>query len=49
MGDVNNNGLPELYGQMKDYTGPYSDIVCFEMNQQGIFDSVFSYDTTVSS
>jgi hypothetical protein len=22
VGDVNSNGLPELYGQMKDYTGP---------------------------
>ena len=47
VGDVNNNVLPELYGQMKDYTGPYSDIVCFEMNQQGIFNHVLSYDTTV--
>jgi len=45
-GDVNNNKLPELYGKMKDYTSDYSDIVIFEMNTQGNFDSVYSYDTT---
>ena len=47
VGDVNNNGLPELYGQMKDYSGPYSDIVSYEMNSQGLFNIVFNYDTTV--
>jgi hypothetical protein len=49
VGDVNNNGRAELYGQMKDYTGPYSDIVCFESNPQEIFNQVFSYDTTVEA
>lgn len=48
-GDVNNNGLPELYGQMKNYTGPYTDITCFEMNSQERFDQVFSYDNTVEA
>ncbi len=47
VGDINNNNLPELYGQMKDYTTDYTDIVIFKMNQQGTFDSVYSYDTTV--
>jgi len=47
VGDVNNNGRAELYGQMKDYTGPYSDIVAYEMNAQGGFNQVFYYDTTV--
>lgn len=47
VGDVNNNKLPELYGQMKDYTTDYTDIVIFEMNHQGTFDSVYSYDSTV--
>lgn len=45
VGDVNNNGLPELYGQMKDYTGPYSDIVAFEMNAQGNFSFVHKFDS----
>ena len=47
VGDVNNNGRPELYGQMKDYTGPYSDIVVYEMNALGGFNQAFYYDTTV--
>jgi hypothetical protein len=47
VGDVNNNKMPELYGQMKDYTTDYTDIVIFEMNHQGTFDSVYSYDSTV--
>lgn len=47
VGDVNNNGRPELYGQMKDYTTDYTDIYAFEMNQQGDFNPAFSYDTTV--
>jgi len=47
VGDMNNNGRAELYGQMKDYTSDYTDITVFEMNQAGKFDSVFSYDTTV--
>ena len=46
IGDINNNNLPELYGKMKDYTTDYTDIVIFEMNQQGSFDFVYSYDTT---
>lgn len=47
VGDVNNNGRAELYGQMKDYTTDYTDIFAFEMNPQGKFNPVFSYDTTV--
>jgi len=47
VGDVNNNALPEIYGQIKDYTdiNP-GDNVIMEMNNQGIFDSVHSYDST---
>jgi len=44
VGDINNNGLPELYGQMKDYTVPHSDIVAFEMNAQGKFNFKHMYD-----
>lgn len=47
VGDVNNNKLPELYGQMKKYNTDYSDIVIFEMNQQGTFDSVYKFDSTL--
>ncbi|MBI1931979.1 MAG: hemagglutinin [Ignavibacteriales bacterium] len=44
VGDINNNGFAELYGQMKDYTSPYSDIVAFEMNHQEKFIFKHKYD-----
>ena len=47
IGDINNNNLPELYGQMKDYTSELSDVVIMEMNSSGSFDSVYSYDNTI--
>ncbi|MCH8033565.1 MAG: T9SS type A sorting domain-containing protein [Bacteroidetes bacterium] len=47
VGDINNNSLPELYGQMKDYTTELTDVVIMEMNSIGEFDSVYSYDTTI--
>lgn len=47
VGDVNNNGRAELYGQMKDYTTDYTDIFTFELNPQNIFVPVYKYDTTV--
>ncbi len=47
VGDINNNGKPELYGQMKNYTTDYTDILIFEMNQQNGFDSVYRYDSTL--
>ena len=46
VGDVNNNNLPELYGQAKDYATDYSDIVIFERDSQDVFNSVYSYDST---
>ncbi len=46
--DVNNNGLPEIYGIMKDYFSYDSDIVIMEENSEGIFDSVYSYDSTTT-
>jgi hypothetical protein len=47
VGDINNNKLPELYGQMKKYNTDYSDIVVFEMNHQNGFDSVYKFDSTL--
>ena len=49
VGDINNSGLPELYGQMKDYTTDYTDIYAFELNPQGNFAPVYKYDTTVEA
>ncbi|NWG28072.1 MAG: T9SS type A sorting domain-containing protein [Ignavibacteriaceae bacterium] len=47
--DMNNNGLLEIYGQMKDYTSGFSDLVVMEKNTQGSFDSVYRYDSTSSA
>ncbi|MBK7104251.1 MAG: T9SS type A sorting domain-containing protein [Ignavibacteriae bacterium] len=44
VGDINNNGFAELYGQMKDYTTPHTDIVSYEMNAQGNFNFAHKYD-----
>jgi hypothetical protein len=46
VGDVNNNGFAEVYGQMKGYNTDFGDITIVEMNSSGIFDSVYSYDST---
>lgn len=47
LGDVNNNNLPEIYGQMKNYNSEISNVVIMEMNLLGVFDSVYKYDSTV--
>jgi hypothetical protein len=47
--DVNNNGMPEVYGQIKDYTTGFSDLVVMEKQAQGSFVPVYSYDSTSSA
>jgi hypothetical protein len=47
--DVNNNGMPEVYGQIKDYTTGFSDLIVMEKNLQGGYDSVYNYDSTSSA
>ncbi|HSW54196.1 MAG TPA: T9SS type A sorting domain-containing protein, partial [Ignavibacteriaceae bacterium] len=49
VGDVNNNGLPEIYGQMKDYNTGFSDLIIMEKNSPGGYDSVYIYDSTSSA
>ena len=47
--DLNNNGMPELYGYSDYSTVPISHIgpvKIFERNTAGIFENVFTYDTT---
>jgi len=46
VGDINKNGLAEIYGIMKDYNSGYSDVVVMEKNTGGWFDSLYSYDST---
>ncbi|HEX9739534.1 MAG TPA: hemagglutinin, partial [Ignavibacteriaceae bacterium] len=46
VGDINNNGMAEIYGFVKDYTSDYSDVVVKELNENGTFDSLQIYDDT---
>lgn len=48
VGDINNNKLAEIYGQQKEYTdSDFSNyIAVMEINNIGIFDSIYSYDST---
>lgn len=45
IGDVNNNGLPEIYGIIQDYGQNNSNITIMEKNTDGIFNSVLTYDS----
>lgn len=45
--DINKNGLAELYGVQKDYYSNYSDLVIIELTNQGTFNKIFSYDSTL--
>jgi len=49
VGDINKNGRPELYGQMKDYTTDYTDNNAYEMDLNGKFKYVYTYDKTVKA
>ena len=46
--DVNRNGFPEIYGIQKEYYGNYSGVTVMEINEQGKFKKVFSYDSTLA-
>lgn len=46
VGDLNKNGLTELYGVMKDYSSDLSDVIVMELNTNGGFDSIYNYDST---
>ena len=49
VGDVNKNGRPELYGQMKDYWTDYTDIKAYEMDTQGKFKPIYTFDSTYTA
>lgn len=44
--DINRNGFAEIYGIQKEYYGDYSDVTVMEINEQGKFKKIFSYDST---
>ncbi len=43
IGDINNNGKPELYGARKFFWSDYEPVTIYELNETGGFDSVFQY------
>ncbi|MEO8231334.1 MAG: FG-GAP-like repeat-containing protein [Ignavibacteriota bacterium] len=45
IGDVNNNGKPELYGTRKFFTSEFEPITVYELNNSEIFDDIFQYDS----
>ena len=45
IGDVNRNGKPELYGSRKFFESDYEPITVYELNNSGIFDDIFQYDS----
>jgi hypothetical protein len=45
IGDVNNNGKPELYGARKFFQSDFEPITVYELNNSEIFEDVFQYDS----
>ena len=45
IGDVNNNGRPELYGSRKFFESDFEPITVYELNNSEIFEEVFQYDS----
>jgi hypothetical protein len=45
IGDVNNNGKPELYGSRKFFQSDFEPITIYELNNSEIFEDAFQYDS----
>jgi hypothetical protein len=45
IGDVNNNGKPELYGARKFFQSDFEPITVYELNNSEIFEDIFQYDS----
>jgi hypothetical protein len=45
IGDVNNNGKPELYGSRKFFNSDFEPITVYELNNSEIFEDIFQYDS----
>ncbi len=44
IGDVNNNGKPELYGARKYFWTEYEPVTVYELNDEAIFEEIFQYN-----
>ena len=45
IGDVNNNGKPELYGARKFFQSDFEPITVYELNNSELFEDIFQYDS----
>lgn len=45
IGDVNNNGKPELYGARKFFQSDFEPITVYELNNSEMFENMFQYDS----
>ncbi|MDO8549609.1 MAG: FG-GAP-like repeat-containing protein, partial [Ignavibacteria bacterium] len=45
IGDVNNNGKPELYGSRKFFQTDFEPITVYELNDAESFDPIYQYDS----
>lgn len=49
VGDVNNNGRPELYGSRKFFWSDFEPVAIYELNENGNFDFKYQYDSVTIS
>lgn len=49
VGDVNNNGRPELYGTRKFFWSDFEPVTIYELNESGNFDFKYQYDSVLIS
>jgi hypothetical protein len=49
IGDVNKNGRPELYGSRKLFWSDFEPVTVYELNESGLFEDVFQYDSVLLS
>jgi hypothetical protein len=49
VGDVNKNGKTELYGARKFFQTDYEPVTVYELNDRGIFEPIFQYDSGLYS
>jgi hypothetical protein len=47
IGDINNNGKPELYGLRKYFESGFEPITVYELNKSGLFQEIYQYDTVI--
>ena len=49
VGDVNNNGRPELYGSRKYFWSDFEPVTIYELNEYGSFNFKYQYDSVLIS